>query len=34
MTVLILAAEHDFSADRMVKALEQRNVPVARMDTA
>lgn len=34
MTVLILAAEHDFSADRMVAALERRGVPVARMDTA
>ncbi|MGW4528589.1 ATP-grasp ribosomal peptide maturase [Amycolatopsis sp. NPDC004378] len=34
MTVLILAAEHDFSADRMVAALERREVPVARIDTA
>ncbi len=34
MTVLILAAEHDFSADRMIAALEHRAVPVARMDTA
>lgn len=34
MTVLILAAERDFSADRMVAALERRAVPVARMDTA
>ena len=34
MTVLLLAAEHDFSADRMVAALECRGVPVARIDTA
>ncbi|MGB8960504.1 MAG: hypothetical protein WCC38_00910 [Pseudonocardiaceae bacterium] len=34
MTVLILAPERDFTADRMVKALEDRDVPVARIDTA
>jgi ATP-grasp ribosomal peptide maturase len=34
MTVLILAPEHDFTADRMVKALEDRAAPVARVDTA
>lgn len=34
MTVLILAAEHDFSADRMVATLAQRAIPVTRMDTA
>lgn len=34
MTVLILAPERDFTADRMVKALEHRAVPVARVDTA
>jgi ATP-grasp ribosomal peptide maturase len=34
MTVLILAPERDFTADRMVKALEDRDVPVARVDTA
>lgn len=34
MTVLILAPERDFTADRMVKALEERDVPVARVDTA
>ncbi len=34
MTVLILAPERDFTADRMVKALEDREVPVARVDTA
>ena len=34
MTVLILAPERDFTADRMVKALEDRAAPVARIDTA
>ncbi|OZM81458.1 ATP-grasp ribosomal peptide maturase [Pseudonocardia sp. MH-G8] len=34
MTVLILAAERDFTADRMVAALKERGVPTARMDTA
>ncbi|MFC9253002.1 ATP-grasp ribosomal peptide maturase [Amycolatopsis thailandensis] len=34
MTVLILAPERDFTADRMVKALEDRAAPVARVDTA
>jgi len=34
MTVLILAAERDFTADRMVAALKERAVPTARMDTA
>lgn len=34
MTVLVLAPERDFTADRMVKALEDREVPVARVDTA
>lgn len=34
MTVLILASERDFTADRMVKALELRAIPVARVDTA
>ncbi|ONI83534.1 hypothetical protein ALI22I_34145 [Saccharothrix sp. ALI-22-I] len=34
MTVLILAPELDLTADRMVKALEDRAVPVVRMDTA
>jgi ATP-grasp ribosomal peptide maturase len=34
MTVLILAPELDFTADRMVKALEDRAVSVARVDTA
>ena len=34
MTVLILASERDFTADRMVKELERRAVPVARVDTA
>jgi len=34
MTVLILAPERDFTADRMVKVLGHRDVPVARVDTA
>jgi len=34
MTVLILAPEWDFTADRMVKALEERAARVARVDTA
>ncbi|MBB5858300.1 ATP-grasp ribosomal peptide maturase [Amycolatopsis umgeniensis] len=34
MTVLILASERDFTADRMVAALERRGTPVARVDTA
>ncbi|APU17586.1 ATP-grasp ribosomal peptide maturase [Actinoalloteichus fjordicus] len=34
MTVLILAAERDFSADRMVRALQLREVPAARIDTS
>lgn len=34
MTVLILAPERDNTADRMVRALEQRTVPVVRIDTA
>lgn len=34
MTVLILAAERDTSADRMVKTLERRGVPLVRFDTA
>ncbi|MFI6031878.1 ATP-grasp ribosomal peptide maturase [Amycolatopsis magusensis] len=34
MTVLILAAERDFTADRMVTVLRERDVPVARVDTA
>jgi ATP-grasp ribosomal peptide maturase len=34
VTVLILAPERDFTADRMVKTLEDRDVPVARVDTA
>jgi ATP-grasp ribosomal peptide maturase len=34
MTVLILAPILDLTADRMVKALEGRAVPVARVDTA
>lgn len=34
MTVLILAPERDFTADRMIKALEDREVSVARVDTA
>lgn len=34
MTVLILAPELDLTADRMVKALEDRAVPVFRLDTA
>lgn len=32
MTVLILATERDISADRMVRALTDRDVPVFRMD--
>ncbi len=32
MTVLILATEHDISADRMVRALTDRDVPVFRVD--
>lgn len=34
MTVLVLAAELDVTADHMVKTLESREVPVARFDTA
>jgi ATP-grasp ribosomal peptide maturase len=34
MTVLILAAEFDVSADQMVLALREREVPVGRVDTA
>lgn len=34
MTVLILAAEFDVSADQMVLALQERGVPVCRVDTA
>lgn len=34
MTVLILAPERDLTADRMVRALEDRAVPVARVDMA
>ncbi|MBP2339880.1 ATP-grasp ribosomal peptide maturase [Saccharothrix coeruleofusca] len=34
MTVLVLASELDFTADRVVRALEGRDVPVARVDTA
>lgn len=34
MTVLVLAAELDFTADRMITALEDRCVPVVRVDTA
>jgi len=34
MTVLVLAPERDFTADRMVVALERRGTPVARVDTA
>ncbi|MBK1785004.1 ATP-grasp ribosomal peptide maturase [Prauserella cavernicola] len=34
MTVLILASEDDITADRMVRALEDRGAPVARVDTA
>lgn len=34
MTVLILAPERDISADRMVKNLEHREVPIVRFDTA
>lgn len=34
MTVLILAAEFDVSADQMVLALRDREVPVCRMDTS
>lgn len=33
MTVLILAGEFDISADQMVLALREREVPVCRMDT-
>jgi ATP-grasp ribosomal peptide maturase len=33
MTVLILAAEFDVSADQMVLALRERDVPVCRLDT-
>jgi len=32
VTVLILATEHDISADRMVRALTDRDVPVFRVD--
>ena len=34
VTVLILAAERDFTADRMVAALRERGTPTARVDTA
>ncbi len=34
MTVLILAPERDITADYMVRVLEQRAVPTARVDTA
>jgi hypothetical protein len=34
MTVLILAAEFDVSADQMILALRDREVPVCRVDTA
>lgn len=34
MTVLILAPEHDLTADRMVAHLQRREVPAARFDTA
>lgn len=34
MTVLLLAPERDISADRMVRVLERRGVPVVRFDTA
>ncbi|OZM71972.1 RimK domain-containing protein [Amycolatopsis antarctica] len=34
MTVLVLASERDFSADRVVAALGRRGVPVVRVDTA
>ena len=34
MTVLILAAELDITADHMVAVLNERGVPVLRMDTA
>jgi ATP-grasp ribosomal peptide maturase len=34
MTVLILAAERDFTADRMVTALGERGTQIARVDTA
>jgi ATP-grasp ribosomal peptide maturase len=34
MTVLILAAEFDISADQMILALRDREVPVCRVDTA
>lgn len=34
MTVLILAPELDVTADRMVKTLDHRDIPVVRMDTA
>jgi ATP-grasp ribosomal peptide maturase len=34
MTVLILAAERDITADRMVSVLKRRDVPFARLDTA
>jgi ATP-grasp ribosomal peptide maturase len=34
MTVLILAAERDITADRMVTVLKKRDVPTARVDTA
>jgi hypothetical protein len=32
VTVLILATEHDISADRMVRTLANRGVPVFRAD--
>lgn len=32
MTVLILAAERDLGADAMVRALDERGVPVFRAD--
>lgn len=34
MSILILAAELDITADRMVSVLKQREVPFARVDTA
>lgn len=34
MTVLILAREFDVSADQMVFALREREIPVCRVDTA
>ena len=34
MTVLVLAAEHDLSVDRVIGVLSERAVPVCRVDTA